>query len=65
MFLQMEFRWPRNEKHKVALATKGPFRVVSTMDTAVVVRIGEKQKRVSRNRVVKAPPAVVLIKEVL
>lgn len=64
--VRMEFFGPHEQKHKLAPVTKGPFGVMSKTDMTVIAQMGEKQERVSRKRVVGAPPIVKLIrKEVL
>lgn len=65
VFVWMELYGLHDRKHKLTPVTKGPFPVVLTTDTKVMVRIGGKQERVARDRVVEVPLAVELMKDVL
>lgn len=50
----------------LARVAEGPFPVVSVTDTTVVTHVGERQERISRERVVEAPSkADLLRREVL
>ena len=55
VFVRKEFFDKENKKHKLAPIADGPYRVVSLTPDTVVLRIGEEDERVSRDRIVEAP----------
>lgn len=65
-FVKQKFYEPHDKNHKLSSATKGTFRMVSVTETAVVVRMREREKRLMQDRVVEAPSTKELLrKEVL
>ncbi len=54
-FVRKEYHEKDNPKHKLSQIADGPFKIVSFSDDAVLLKIGENQERVSRDRVERAP----------
>ena len=56
VFLRKDYHEPKvGTKHKLAPVATGPYKVISVSDKTLVIKIGERHERVSRDRVEIAP----------
>ena len=59
VFVRKDHRDPKKgETHKLAPKASGPFRVIAVEKDTIVIEDGDNHERVSRDRVVPAPPPV-------